>query len=132
VPRGRRLGSFRFLETLEAGCVPVVLSNGWVLPFSEIVDWSQAAVVADERSLFLLPEMLRSLSPSNVYVMKRRGKILWERNFNSVETIVERTLEVTNSFTNNITLAGVKKVILPKACREKSQRSFSKPVVTCL
>lgn len=31
--------------------MPVMLSNGWELPFSEIIDWNRAAVIGDERLL---------------------------------------------------------------------------------
>jgi Exostosin family len=41
----------RFLEALQAGCVPVLLSNSWVLPFQSKIDWKQAAIWADERLL---------------------------------------------------------------------------------
>lgn len=62
VPRGRRLGSFRFLEVLQAGCVPVLLANGWELPFSEVIDWSRSALWADER--LLLQVRMRRLGAS--------------------------------------------------------------------
>lgn len=37
--------------SFQAACVPVMLSNGWELPFSEIIDWNTAAVIGDERLL---------------------------------------------------------------------------------
>ena len=41
----------RFLEVLQAACVPVLLSNGWELPFSEVIHWNRVVVWGDERLL---------------------------------------------------------------------------------
>ena len=94
VPRGRRLGSFRFLETLRAGCVPVLLSNGWRLPFAEVIDWSQAVIEADERLLLQVPEILHSIPASRVFSMRQQTQILYDRYLSSVEKIVDTTIEV--------------------------------------
>ncbi|GFY47267.1 exostosin-1 [Trichonephila inaurata madagascariensis] len=93
VPRGRRLGSFRFLEALQAGCVPVLLSNGWELPFSDVLHWDKATVWADERLLLQVPEMIRSIPPTKVHSYRQQTQILWDNYFSSVEKIVSTTFE---------------------------------------
>ncbi|GIY37888.1 exostosin-1 [Caerostris darwini] len=93
VPRGRRLGSFRFLEALQAGCVPVLLSNGWELPFSDVVHWGKATVWADERLLLQVPDMIRSIPPTKVHSYRQQTQVLWNNYFSSVEKIVSTTFE---------------------------------------
>ncbi|KAK5911006.1 hypothetical protein CgunFtcFv8_005218 [Champsocephalus gunnari] len=94
VPRGRRLGSFRFLEALQAACVPVMLSNGWELPFSEIIDWNTAAVIGDERLLLQIPTTVRSIHQDRILSLRQQTQFLWEAYFSSVEKIVQTTLEI--------------------------------------
>ena len=98
VPRGRRLGSFRFMETLRAGCVPVLLSNGWRLPFAEVIDWSQAVIEADERLLLQVPEILHSVPQSKIFAMRQQTQTLYDRYLSSVEKIVDTTIEVCMFF----------------------------------
>lgn len=40
---------------LQAACIPVLLSDGWELPFAEAIDWGKAAVVGNERLLLQVP-----------------------------------------------------------------------------
>ncbi|TDG42267.1 hypothetical protein AWZ03_011326 [Drosophila navojoa] len=95
VPRGRRLGSFRFLEALQAGCIPVLLSNAWVLPFESKIDWKQAAIWADERLLLQVPDIVRSISAERIFALRQQTQVLWERYFGSIEKIVFTTFEAT-------------------------------------
>lgn len=97
VPRGRRLGSFRFLEALQAGCIPVSISNGYVLPFEEVIDWKQVALSVDERQLLQVPSMVRSmmsLSACRVLAMRLQTQFLWNTYFSSVQKVVMTTLKV--------------------------------------
>jgi Exostosin family len=116
VPRGRRLGSFRFLEALQAGCIPVLLANGWVLPFDSVIDWNLAVVWADERLLLQasgihrrpmpllfyltssipqVPDSIRSIEVAKLVALRQWTQIFWERYFSSIEKIVHTTLEVS-------------------------------------
>ena len=42
--------SYRLTEVMLAGAVPVILSNGWVLPFSEFLEYDSFALRLDEHT----------------------------------------------------------------------------------
>ncbi|KAF5889919.1 exostosin-1a isoform X1, partial [Clarias magur] len=77
-----------------AACVPVVLSNGWELPFSEVIDWNTAAVIGDERLLLQIPSTIRSIHQDKILSLRQQTQFLWEAYFSSVEKIVLTTLEI--------------------------------------
>lgn len=59
VPKGKSAWSLRFYEALFAGCVPVMLSDFWELPFEDFVDVSSFVIkwpmtnIGDEMLNFL-------------------------------------------------------------------------------
>uniref|UniRef100_A0A8C6ULT2 Uncharacterized protein n=1 Tax=Neogobius melanostomus TaxID=47308 RepID=A0A8C6ULT2_9GOBI len=81
VPRGRRLGSFRFLEALQAACIPVI-------------DWRKAAVIGDERLLLQVPSITRSVVRDRILALRQQTQFLWDAYFSSVAKIVLTTLEI--------------------------------------
>lgn len=93
-PRGRRLGSFRFLEALSYGCIPVILSDGWVWPFGEIIDWSNAAIQFNENLLLQVPDLLRDIHQDAIERMQKNCRILYKKYFSTTKKIVMTTLAV--------------------------------------
>lgn len=93
-PRGRRLGSFRFLEALSYGCIPVILSDGWVKPFNEIINWSCAAVEFDESLLFQVPDILRDIPEETLVKMREKCLNLYLKYFSTTQKIILTTLAI--------------------------------------
>ncbi|PIC34382.1 hypothetical protein B9Z55_014052 [Caenorhabditis nigoni] len=94
VPRGRRLGSFRFLETLRSGCIPVVISDSWVLPFSETIDWNSAVIVVAERDALSIPELLMSTSRRRVNELRESAREVYDRYLRSIQVISDHVLKI--------------------------------------
>ena len=88
VLRGRRLGSFRFLESPHATCVPVMMADSWVLPFEEVLNWSSASTTFDEHNYIVSPLVLRHASDQKIFEMRQQGVFLYYAYFSSVERIV--------------------------------------------
>ncbi|XP_057321592.1 exostosin-2 [Microplitis mediator] len=96
VIRGARLGQSIFLESLAAGCIPVVVSDSVVMPFSDIIDWRRAVVFIREVDILSLISTLKNISATRIEELRDHGQWLWSRYFKSVDLIVNTALEVMN------------------------------------
>ncbi|XP_055979154.1 exostosin-like 1 isoform X1 [Sorex fumeus] len=91
---GQRPAALHFLHALQAGCIPVLLSPGWELPFSEVIDWTKAAIVADERLSLQVLTALQEMLPTRVLSLRQQTQLLWDAYFSSIEKVIYTTLEI--------------------------------------
>ena len=73
VPSGLTATTRRLYEALAAGCVPVLLSARFTLPFSHALNWSAAIINASGKHASSLPAVLRAVSEEDIGRLRRAG-----------------------------------------------------------
>ncbi|RDX91240.1 putative glycosyltransferase, partial [Mucuna pruriens] len=76
------IGSSRIADSIHYGCVPVIMSNYYDLPFKDILDWKKFSVIVKESDVHLLKDILRSTSEKkfmtlNQNVVKIQNHFKW-------------------------------------------------------
>ncbi|GLU13346.1 hypothetical protein SLE2022_299840 [Rubroshorea leprosula] len=59
---GSQVNSARITDSIHYGCVPVILSNYYDLPFNDILDWQKFAVVLKESDVYQLKQILKNIT----------------------------------------------------------------------
>lgn len=96
ISRGVRLSQPNFMEAMAAGCIPVVVADNIVLPFSEVIDWTLATISIRETDLHSVMTVLKAVSPQRIDELQKQVKFLYDRYFSSLEKIVLTTLDELN------------------------------------
>uniref|UniRef100_A0A2D4P8L9 Exostosin-2 n=1 Tax=Micrurus surinamensis TaxID=129470 RepID=A0A2D4P8L9_MICSU len=96
VLRGARLGQAVLSDVLQAGCIPVVIADSYVLPFSEVLDWKRASVLIPEEKMPELYNILQSIPQRQIEEMQRQARWFWEAYFQSMKAIAMATLKIIN------------------------------------
>ena len=97
-PRGHALHSSRLLEALAVGAVPVVVSDGWVLPFEhDGLDWTRLALRVPQSRAANLTSAVREVTPERWCELAAAGRRAWSEWLEGVEQPVEALLRVLAS-----------------------------------
>ena len=87
----------RLYEALKMGAVPIVVGNHnlkFVFPYEDVVDWHRALVPLAESRLPELHFLARAVTDRDILAFRRQGRILWEKYFGSIQSIVDSIIAV--------------------------------------
>lgn len=79
-PSGHEVASPRVVEAIYAECIPVILSNNYVLPFSDVLKWDAFSVLVEVSEIPRLKEVLLGVSEAD-YVKLKEGLKAVRRHF---------------------------------------------------
>lgn len=60
--KGYEVNTARVVDAIHYGCIPVLISNYYDLPFANILDWSKFSIIVNQRDVALLKNILTSVS----------------------------------------------------------------------
>ena len=88
VLHGHGRWSYRLMECLSGGAIPVIMAEGWSLPFQELIDWEQISVQRPE-SMGLDPQgLVESLTrdPERIAATRKRVAEVFEKHLGTYQS----------------------------------------------
>lgn len=83
--KGYEVNTARISDAMHYGCIPVIVSNHYDLPFNNILDWSKFSIIVSHGDIPLLKQILLSISRHKYLTLYQnlchvRKHFQWHRN----------------------------------------------------
>jgi hypothetical protein len=92
IPRGDALFSYRLLEAMSFGCIPIIVSDGWVLPYSRTVDWNTIALRPSHDEIPACLQFIRKAPRAYILEKQRRSITAYNDYFRDTSTMLRSCL----------------------------------------
>ncbi|XP_058080361.1 probable glycosyltransferase At5g03795 isoform X2 [Magnolia sinica] len=79
-PGGSQVNSARIADSIHYGCIPVILSDYYDLPFNDILDWRKFSVILTENDVYRLKSILKAISDEE-FVSLHKGLVEIQKHF---------------------------------------------------
>jgi hypothetical protein len=66
----------------------------FLLPYEDVIDWNRALIKLPTSRLPELHFYTRAVTDRDILAMRRQGRVLWEKYFGSVQSIVDSVVAV--------------------------------------
>ncbi len=92
VPRGDSHFSYRLLEVMSFGCIPIILSDGWILPFDRTIPWRELSLHIPEAAFDRIPALLARLSPATIENLQGKVIAAYQNHLANFDVIIDTLL----------------------------------------
>ena len=94
IPRGHSAFSYRLAEALSAGAIPVILADGLVLPFDELIAWEGISIRIPEARAHDFKGILQAIPREEACAMRERTHTIYKRHLSTTSKQLDSLVEV--------------------------------------